>query len=105
MYEELFLNGVITGITVFISSYTMLKITQKRLKTEALEWIKSEQCAKIVYQMGAIAAQGAKSGFGINKQPGKFSLEGLIGQIAGRFIEQKFMPTQTQPEPGSMNVS
>jgi hypothetical protein len=49
--------------------------------------------------MGAIAAQGAKTGFGLQKTGGKFRWEDLIGQIAGNFLTKKFGMGETQQQP------
>jgi hypothetical protein len=47
-----------------------------------------------------VLSAGFKSGLGIEKKGGKFSWEGLLGQIAGSYL-QKFLPQVTggQTEP------
>lgn len=85
-----------SGICVFISGYVMLKMTEKRMKTQAIAWLQTEQAAKLLYQVGGIIASGAKSGFGLTQKTGKFKMDDMIGQLIGGFIQKKFLGGEQQ---------
>jgi hypothetical protein len=60
-------------------------------------WINSEIGQKALFMVGGLIAQGAKGGFGLQKNSGKRGLEGLIIELAGQFIGSKFGLSTGQP--------
>jgi len=78
-----------------------VKRAKKQLKEEAVAWINSEIGQKAIFSIGALAGQGAKTGFGISKTGGKFNIQSIIAQIAGNYLERQFnvgSPAQTAPQ-------
>jgi hypothetical protein len=64
-------------------------------------WLNSETGQKALYMVGGLIAQGAKGGFGLNKQGGKRGIEGMFTDLIGQFIGSKLgglNPAQSQPQ-------
>jgi hypothetical protein len=100
-FLELGLSAVITGLTVFISGYAMFIIGKNNVKNEIIDFISSEEGQKFIYGLGALAANGAKAGFGLTKGGGKFGFKDLLMGIAGKWLEKSGIfggpPEQEQP--------
>lgn len=102
-------TGVIVGPIIAYTTYFLTKRTVKNikneLKTEVEAWLNSEKGQKALYLIGGLLASGMKSGLGIQKGSGKLSLEGLVAQIVGSFIQSRLPQpsgetSQIQPSSG-----
>lgn len=86
-------NAVLTGLTVSFMTYViskrMLKDAKASLKLELEAWLNSEKGQKALFSVGALIANGAKSGFNLNVPRGKGGFEGLIMNIIGKWIGEK----------------
>src|SRR3990170_8418451 len=101
MFEEIILGAIINAVIVgpiiaYLTSYLakrMVKNTVKDLKndlkTELEAWLNSEKGQKALYLVGGLVASGMKSGLGLQKTGGKMSLEGIIAQLVGNFLQAK----------------
>jgi len=65
------------------------------------EVMKNEEMQKKVYSIGALIGSGIASGAGLQKKGGKFSLQDLVMQVAGQWIQGhiKQGPARAQDEP------
>jgi len=61
----------------------------EKLKKSAIEFIQSDQCAKVLYQVGGFLGSGIMQGTGIQKQTGKFSLQNMFGQVLQGWIQNR----------------
>jgi hypothetical protein len=94
---ELFQGAAaITVILSAIYAYWKLKHIQKMVipiaddvKAYVEAWLNSETGQKALFMVGGIIAQGAKSGFGIQKSGGKRGIEGMVMELVGSFIQSK----------------
>lgn len=73
----------------------MLDKAKTEIKLEAEEWLNSEKGQKALFSIGALIANGAKSGFNLNIPKGKGGFEGLIMNIIGKWIGEK-IPQSSQ---------
>lgn len=96
---ELCISSLITGLTVFFSGYVMFKIAKNNVKEEIFEFLGSEEGQKLIYGLGALAAQGAKAGFGLNQRGGKFGFKEMIIGVAGKWLERSGLLDQEQEQP------
>jgi hypothetical protein len=89
----------------------MFEFQMKRQKKAIIQWLMTDEASKLVYGIGATAAQGAKFGFGLGGKVGggKLSWKNLILQIGGGFLAKTFgidlglgqqqeQPQQTPPQ-------
>lgn len=113
MYDWIYLillNSALTGIftSLCIGIYFSFKVPimvenlQNELKAELQEWLNSEKGQKAIYSIGALIGSGATAGTGLKKSGGKFSFEGLIGQLIGSFL-QKGLPGAADQGPPAVN--
>jgi hypothetical protein len=92
-------NALITGLTVFLSGYVMFKIAKNNVKEEIFEFLGSEEGQKLIYGLGALAAQGAKAGFGLNQRGGKFGFKEMIIGVAGKWLERSGLLGAQEEQP------
>lgn len=108
-FLELCISSLITGLTVFISGYVMFRIGESHVKNEVIDFISSEDGQKFIYGLGALAAQGAKAGFGLTKRGGQFGFKDLIMGIAGKWLEKSGIlgsePEQPQFQPPAKRIN
>jgi len=66
---------------------------------EIKAWLRTEEASKLIFSIGALIGNGAKSGFGLNQKSGKMKWQDLAMQIAGGFL-QKWLPgVQAEGQP------
>ena len=80
----LFVNRIKKTIEETISN------EETKLKMAVEAWLNSDKGKSVMFSVGALLSSGVKSGFGISKGKGKFSLEGVIAEIAGSWAKKKF---------------
>jgi hypothetical protein len=98
-FASIGLSALITGLTVFISGWVMFKIGENHIKNEVIDFMSSEEGQKFIYGLGALAAQGAKAGFGLNQRGGKFGFKELIMGIAGKWLERSGLMGAQEEQP------
>jgi len=75
---------------------------------EVKSYVQTEEFAKLLYQVGGLIGNGAKSGFGLQKRGGKMGLQDLIMGIAGNYLQQKIgvsIDTGEQPQAPQDNTN
>jgi hypothetical protein len=107
-YLGVVVSGVITGVTVLIGITVGTKLLVKQIKTEIFgakselkdeleKWLNSENGKMALFQIGGLLGQGIKTGVGLDKGKGKGGLEGLVLELAGRFLGNKLgAPSTTE---------
>jgi len=100
---DISLSAVMSLISALIVYFLLEKKAEKtiekyknQLKNEAEQWLNSDNGQKAIYSIGAIIGNGAKAGLGINARSGKFKIENLVGEIASKWIQERFIPQQQQ---------
>jgi len=100
---DISLSAVMSLISALIVYFLLEKKAEKtiekykkELKIEAESWLNSDNGQKAIYSIGAIIGNGAKAGFGISTRGGKFKLENLVSEIAGKWIQERFIPQGNQ---------
>ena len=87
------INAALTGLTVALMTYViskrMLAQAKRDIKQEAEAWLNSDVGQKAIFSIGALIANGAKSGFQLQNPRGKGGFEGLIMNVIGQFIQSK----------------
>ena len=87
---DLAVTAVISFLSVVVGGLITARFIKNSVKNEILDYISTEEGQKMIFTVGAIFANGAKSGFGMQKGAGKFSLTGLIGNVAGEYLQRMF---------------
>ena len=82
------LIAVISWLLIPISSYVIARKLKNDAIDDVLGYFESEEGEKYIYRLGAIAASGFGQGIGLSKGKGKFSWEGLLAEIAGKYAQQ-----------------
>ena len=101
------LNALITGISVLIGGRILWKWSKRDMKEEVIDYIQSEEGAKMLYTIGAMVGNGAKSGFGLSRKGGKFGFQDLLMQVVGKYIggtiggQEQAAPEQEIPSFGN----
>ena len=98
-YASIGLSALITGLTVIISGWVTFKMAKNNIKEEIFEFIGSEEGQKLIYSLGALAAQGAKAGFGLNQRGGKFGFKEMIIGVAGKWLERSGLLGAQEEQP------
>lgn len=94
---EAALNGVIASICLLVGLYIMLKTglfsseMDKLINNFLVKAQNDTELQKRLFAIGGIIGQGIKTGAGINAKGGKFKIENLLGEVAGKWIEQTFL--------------
>jgi hypothetical protein len=97
---DLAVTAVISFLSVVVGGLITARFIKNSVKNEILDYISTEEGQKMIFTVGAIFANGAKSGFGMQKGAGKFSLTGLIGNVAGEYLQRIFGGGQGQEAQG-----
>lgn len=93
---DISVSGLIAVVSVAIAIQYIIKSDVINVKAEQIiedfmqRATTDEEFIKKIYSVGAIFAQGAVAGSGINPRGGKFKITDLISQIAGRFLGDMF---------------
>jgi len=85
---DMILSIAIPLVSTVIGGTVVMKLAKNSLKTELLNYIGTEDGAKMLYAIGALLGNGAKAGLGFNIKGGKFKWQDLLGEIAGGFIKK-----------------
>ena len=98
---EITINLISIVIPILIAAFFMVKYAKKtientfineenKLKMAVEVWLNSDKGKGVMFSVGALLSNGVKSGFGITKGKGKFSIESVIAEIAGSWAKKKF---------------
>lgn len=87
---DIILSIAIPLVSTVIGGTLVMKLAKNSLKTEILDYLHTEEGAKMLYAIGALLGNGAKAGLGFNIKGGKFKWQDLLGEIAGGFIKKTF---------------
>jgi len=80
-------------ITIFafvfypICSFVIARYIKNSAIDDVLGYLESEEGLKYVYKLGVVAGSGLRQGIGLSKGKGKFSLEGVVMEAVGGFVE------------------
>lgn len=98
------ISVLIAVLSGSIMSYIMAKIMVKNVKKEAepmidkaytqvftkfRAFLNEEDGQKMIYSLGVLMGNGARTGLGIQKTGGKFKIQDLIMQGVGQYIQSK----------------
>lgn len=87
----------VTSLLLFpIATYIVAKKIKNDAIDDVLGYLESDEGLKYIYKLGVVAGSGVRQGVGLGKKGGKFSMEDIVGQAIGGFI-QNIMPQQNQP--------
>jgi hypothetical protein len=98
-----FLGGIVTYVLIrHMTSNDKILDRIEDLSPEItkllIEMLHNTDNQKIIYSVGTLIGQGARVGAGFGGKPGKFNLEGIIGQFIGKIIGGNGEQQQQQPE-------
>ena len=92
------LSVVLSGVILSIPTYIIAKREIENIKNSLFEdieyYFNSEKGQKLIFSIGALIGNGAKSGIGLNLPKQKGGLEGFLMNIASQFIQNKLVKSE-----------